>query len=345
MDYQIAVGRFLNLLEEWDSEIPANSNLGLQSPVRIYKNPSQSELLKCRTYDQVRAILLHGDMYVWKDAVHHKVARHLSLDKNKDVIPVHMYIHKGLIVGVNVTDYVNNTKWKNNPKVEQAIKDNNYIVFRSDPEELAKDDFVSYYNEAIVGAWTELKEESADLQEILEKIKNDPELKQLLEKGTPRPGHPEGKYKLHAEEVLRNIEKMNLTEDDRLKLEILAWVHDAFKSRAKAGAIEDPQSHGSLASAYLSKFTNDQELLNIAKYHDYPHSLYKRSLAGKNVDVKVKDFLDKFKSTDLLIAFNKADAKTGDKEQDSLNWWLNKIKNPIEEMDTGGQLTANRLGI
>lgn len=152
---------FLKLInEEWIENIPASEYHGLKDPVKVYKNPSQTELMSCVLYDEVRAFLLGDDMWVWSiDATHHRVINYLGMGKNQDVIPLIMYIVGGLITGVTVTDYSEHTKWHMDPEVEYAITNNRYIQLKSDPEMVEDPEFVSYYNEAEVGRWDEISEE------------------------------------------------------------------------------------------------------------------------------------------------------------------------------------------
>ena len=59
------------------------------------------------------------------------------------------------------------------------------------------------------------------------------------------------------------------------KLRILIHTHDTFKADAKRGvAIWHPQSHASLARAFLGEFCDDEDLLAMVQLHDEPYALF-----------------------------------------------------------------------
>lgn len=125
-------------------------------------------------------------------------------------------------------------------------------------------------------------------EEILLRILADPSLDERMKYGAARRGHPEGSVAAHAEELNRNLLTVlacieqgiggpQLSSLQLSALRILIRCHDSFKGDAapKSG-IMDPNSHASLARAYLEQYTSDQSLLNMVQRHDEPYAIYRR---------------------------------------------------------------------
>lgn len=159
----------------------------------------------------------------------------------------------------------------------------------------------------------------------LQRIQADPRYLRNLDWGAPRPGHPEGTVRAHIEEVAANLAALRyeLGETDYARLLIVAHVHDTFKAEALRGVpILHPQSHASLARAFLAGFCGDTELLNIVQFHDEPFALWRQVRAKGTYDRARMDALRAAIRNDrLLLAFLAADNATGDKSGESLAWF------------------------
>ena len=124
----------------------------------ILMNPSKIELVKMDREQggehQARAFIDGDTFYVWPvfDALHANMGGKIGVAS--DAIPLVIgFDKKGVIWNCMVTDYSRNGIWHHNPDVYQKIVSNPKLKLLSSP---SLD--VSYYDDAIVGDWRNLKE-------------------------------------------------------------------------------------------------------------------------------------------------------------------------------------------
>lgn len=150
-----------------------------------------------------------------------------------------------------------------------------------------------------------------------------------LDWGKPRRGHPEGTVRAHIAELEQNLESVReeLTIDEYWKLRILIHVHDSFKADSQKGvAITDPNSHASLAKAFLARFSDDQDLLNMVQFHDEPYSLWRQIRhRGRINQVRLDKLIDTILDWDLFLKFLAIDGMTDGKGMEPLLWSANQI--------------------
>jgi len=118
-----------------------------------------------------------------------------------------------------------------------------------------------------------------EFEKICNAIVSDPRYQRNLDWGEPRSGHPEGTIRAHIAEIERNLEVLRpkLSATDYWKLKILIHTHDSFKREAGRGvAITAPESHASLARAFLGSLCDDPDLLAMVQYHDEPFALWQQ---------------------------------------------------------------------
>src|SRR5688572_24742463 len=105
-----------------------------------------------------------------------------------------------------------------------------------------------------------------DYKTAFEALTRDPRYLANLGWGKPRSGHPEGSIRAHIAELEQNFDRLRdrFSESAYWKLKLLIHTHDSFKPTARAGvAISHPESHASLARAFLAEYCDDPELLAI----------------------------------------------------------------------------------
>lgn len=171
-----------------------------------------------------------------------------------------------------------------------------------------------------------------DYKEMLEQIKLDPRYLGNLEWGKPRPGHPEGTVKAHIAELEENLRRLAVSDErEHSKLLLLIHVHDSFKKDSKKGvAINDPQSHASLAQKFLSDFCRDQDLLNMVGYHDEPYALYRQEAQKGNFNRSRLDALkSKIGDWTLFLKFLLIDGHTPGKCVEPLLWCERNIASSL----------------
>jgi hypothetical protein len=177
------------------------------------------------------------------------------------------------------------------------------------------------------------KKDIRKLHDILELIKDSEEYKEGILWGKPRPGHPESTIAAHIEELEDNLKKLiflvpSLTNEEVLQLTILVHVHDTFKGKAKRGAaINDPESHASLATDFLKTFTdNEKDLFQICQWHDEPYAIYKKYKYGKNHKERLEKLILKINNWKLFLIFQLIDNCTAGKKTESVEWFFKTLR-------------------
>ena len=151
--------------------------------------------------------------------------------------------------------------------------------------------------------------------------------------GKVRSGHPEAQVIYHIKEVLANIDKFYADDPDRSDLRIIALIHDTFKhkvdrNKPKSGA----NHHGSIAEGFAEKYCHNTKVLAVIKYHDDAYNSW--SVGGRRgnwykAERRANKLIEELllvDALDLYIKFYKCDNRTGNKEQENYDWFINLIK-------------------
>lgn len=140
--------------------------------------------------------------------------------------------------------------------------------------------------------------------------------------GEPRPGHPEGSIARHIAELEDNLEALapRLSLEERERLRVLIHVHDLFKPQARPVAIAHPDSHASLARAFLAEFSDDQELLEAVQLHDEPFALFRRKEVPPSP--RWQALLSRICDWDTYLSFLIVDGCTAGKPREPLRWFF-----------------------
>ena len=151
-----------------------------------------------------------------------------------------------------------------------------------------------------------------------------------VEWGLPRRGHPEGAVKHHVADVLANVEREATSPEERRRLRLAALVHDAFKYRAPEGSarVGSPGHHGSLAAEFLARFVDDDELVEVVRWHDEAFAAWlasRRSPAGgaeraRALAARLGGALP------LYLRFFRADNATEGKSPASVRWFEQTVR-------------------
>lgn len=149
--------------------------------------------------------------------------------------------------------------------------------------------------------------------------------------GKPRYGHPEGKILYHIEEVLWNVDAVNPNAITRQNLRFITLTHDTFKHKEHRGFPRDwSRHHAVLARHFSEQFTDNQGILDIIEFHDEAYHIWKmeRRLFRKIAAQKrlEKLLLRLGDNLQLFYLFFKCDTQTGDKNQESILWFENTVK-------------------
>jgi hypothetical protein len=165
-----------------------------------------------------------------------------------------------------------------------------------------------------------------ELEDELERgIAADPDWREGIEWGKPRRGHPEGAVKFHVADVLENVEREATSREERRRLRLAALVHDTFKYRAPEASarVGSGDHHGSHAARFLARFVDDDELLELVRWHDEAFAAWlgvrrDRRRAEQRVCALVERLGE---SLPLYLRFFRADNSTEGKSPESVEWF------------------------
>jgi hypothetical protein len=167
-----------------------------------------------------------------------------------------------------------------------------------------------------------------ELETDLERrIAAEPEWREGIEWGTARRGHPEGAVKHHIADVLANVDREATSPGERRRLRLAALVHDSFKYRAREGSarVGSEGHHGSQAAAFLARFVDDDELLEVVRWHDEVFAawlgLVKRRDRAR-AEARAQALIERLGSAlPLYLRFFRADNATEGKSPKSVEWF------------------------
>jgi hypothetical protein len=181
-----------------------------------------------------------------------------------------------------------------------------------------------------------------DYRAAFEALVQDPRYQRNLDWGEPRAGHPEGTVRAHIEELERNLEALRarLSDADYWKLKLLLHAHDTFKGEAQHGvAINDSNSHASLAREFLAAYCPDPDLLAMVQYHDEPFALWRQYEAKGQYNVdRFESLLKAIADWDLFLAFNIIDGCTAGKSPTPLLWLFHEVAGKVKSSFTAADI-------
>lgn len=151
--------------------------------------------------------------------------------------------------------------------------------------------------------------------------------------GKSRPGHPEGQIILHIKEVLENIDKFYADDNDRENLRFIAIIHDTFKYKVDKNKHKSGENHHAMiARRFAEKFIRDIKTHIIIELHDEAYNAWSMGgrrgnwyKAERRANQLIQGLLIEG-CLDLYVKFFHCDNKTGDKEQENYEWFINLIK-------------------
>ena len=183
-----------------------------------------------------------------------------------------------------------------------------------------------------------------DYHKAFDAVTSDPRYLGNLDWGETRPGHTEGTVRAHIAEIEPNLEQLRpkLSEEDYWKLKLLIHTHDSFKAESKPGvAITDPNSHASLARAFLESHCDDADLLAMVQYHDEPFALFRQfESKGKYNQDRFNAVLNAIRDWNLFLSFNIIDGCTAGKSREPLHWLFREVGGKVESKITDADVIA-----
>ena len=163
--------------------------------------------------------------------------------------------------------------------------------------------------------------------DVERRIAADPEWQRGAQWGSPRLGHPEGAVKQHIADVLANVEREATSPDERRRLRLAALVHDSFKYRAPEGSarVGSEGHHGSHAASFLQRFVEDEELVEVVRWHDEAFAAWLGQARGSDstrAKARVCALVERLgEALPLYQRFFRADNATEGKSPRSVQWF------------------------
>lgn len=162
--------------------------------------------------------------------------------------------------------------------------------------------------------------------ELEENIIQDPKWQIGADWGIPRKAHPEGKVIYHISEVLSNIDKLDISKEEREKLRLIAIIHDTFKYKIDNNQPKiNDNSHSLAAREFAKKYIRDDGLLDIIEFHDEAHNSYAYGTRHKNwieAKARAENLIAMLgDNINLYLKFYECDNRTGSKKQDEFEWF------------------------
>jgi hypothetical protein len=167
-----------------------------------------------------------------------------------------------------------------------------------------------------------------ELETDLERrIAADPEWRKGVEWGKARRGHPEGAVKQHIADVLENVEREATSPEERRRLRLAALVHDTFKYRAPEGSarVGSEGHHGTYASRFLDRFVDDDELVEVVRWHDEAFAAWMGLVNRgdrRRAEQRARALVKRLGSAlPFFLRFFRADNATEGKSPKSVEWF------------------------
>jgi hypothetical protein len=160
--------------------------------------------------------------------------------------------------------------------------------------------------------------------ELERRIVSDPEWREGAGWGGRMEGHPEATIADHVEEVLANIDAAGVDTGMRVRLRLIALVHDTFKRDVRWW---DPRrsDHARLARRFAERHLDDEGVLLVTELHDDGYRAWRRARRThrwRAAERRARALRDRLgEHLPLFLAFYRADNATGSKSDDDLRWF------------------------
>ena len=165
-----------------------------------------------------------------------------------------------------------------------------------------------------------------------------PLMREGLQWGEPRYGHPEGKVAYHVADIFENIRRLSppISAEVYRQMRLITLLHDTFKFQETKQFPRDwSQHHGIIARRFAEDFIDDKAVLDVIELHDEAYYCWRLAVLDDEIDQANARFqwLQKRCSHcfQLFYTFFRCDTATGDKTQAPVKW-LEKKNLPIQKI-------------
>lgn len=162
-------------------------------------------------------------------------------------------------------------------------------------------------------------------------VADDPIWQRGVAWGWPRPGHAEGKVMYHIADVLANVERYALSEDDRRDLRVITLIHDSLKYRVDPDLPRSGENHhATRARHFAERYITDERLLKIIELHDEGIHLWNRWYYTHNAE-QIQSRLDRLLARLgddwlLFVQFFRCDNDTPSKNPEPVLWFEEMLR-------------------
>jgi hypothetical protein len=158
-------------------------------------------------------------------------------------------------------------------------------------------------------------------------IAAEPEIRDGLAWGRPRPGHPEGAVGAHVADLLRTIDAWGIRGERRSELRLLALLHDSFKGQVQEWRSRTGENHhAARARRFAERFIDDERLLATLELHDRPYSLWRRMRRKGKLDERAFNaMLARIPDPRLFLTFIELDGSTDGKNDEPVRWFRDEL--------------------
>jgi HD domain len=164
--------------------------------------------------------------------------------------------------------------------------------------------------------------------ELERAVSEDPVLREGLEWGKPRPGHPEGNIGAHVADLLDTVDRWNETGRRREELRFLALVHDALKYQVQRWRPKTGENHHAMrARRFAERYSDDERLLATIEHHDRPYNMWRKARRRGRLDEQAfAEMLERIPDIDLFVRFVELDGSTEGKDDEPVRWFKAELR-------------------
>ena len=147
-------------------------------------------------------------------------------------------------------------------------------------------------------------------------------LREGLEWGKPRRGHPEGTVGAHVADLLATIDRWDETGKRRDELRFIAIVHDSLKYQVNNWLPRTGENHHAMrARRFAEGYTDDERLLATIEHHDRPYNIWRKTQRkGRADDHALDEMLASIPDLGLFVRFVELDGSTEGKSPEPIRW-------------------------
>ena len=164
--------------------------------------------------------------------------------------------------------------------------------------------------------------------ELERALTEDPELREGLAWGEPRPGHPEGSVGMHVGQLLETLEESSEPPEQRRLLRAIALIHDSMKYRVQEWRPKvRGNHHATRARRAAERHTDDERILAVVEHHDRPYNLWRKmKRKGRLDEERFAQMLAEVPDIPLFLRFVELDGSTEGKNPEPIDWFRAELR-------------------